>query len=449
MQTIGATGDLQAKLLASDGLAEDWFGISTAIDGNIALIGAPQGSSSTDLYGKAYLFDISDPANPVELSVLVASDGDENDSFGTAVCVSGDIAVVSSPVHYESNYDTGYAVVFDINDPMNPVEMSSILPSDRPQEGEFGYAMAMSGNMLVVGAYRDFKVEGEAGSAYLYDLSDPANPIETSKITAAAPTGHDRFGISVAIDGDLVVIGAPDHDSDGENAGAAFLFDISDPFSPVEKSRLLASSGFPDLYGWSVAIVGNFVLVGAPGSDCCGSAYLMDVSDPVSPVEWDLLRASDAASSDAFGRTVALSHDRAIVGSPQDDDYGNSTGSIYIFDTSDPSDVTEIIKVVPAEAGFADLFGDAIAMGDRIAVVGTFGDDDNGDAAGAVYLVEVVPCDGDANGDNAVDVNDISYVLFRLGDSGSPGEVDGDANGDGTVDVNDISYVLFRLGDPC
>ncbi len=56
------------------------------------------------------------------------------------------------------------------------------------------------------------------------------------------------------------------------------------------------------------------------------------------------------------------------------------------------------------------------------------------------------PCDGDANGDNTVDVNDISYVLFRLGNSGTPGTVDGDANGDGIVDVNDISFVLFRLG---
>ncbi|MCA9294836.1 MAG: hypothetical protein KDA20_13595, partial [Phycisphaerales bacterium] len=57
-------------------------------------------------------------------------------------------------------------------------------------------------------------------------------------------------------------------------------------------------------------------------------------------------------------------------------------------------------------------------------------------------------CDGDANNDNTVDVNDVSYVLFRLGSSGSPGAVDGDANLDGVVDVNDISYVLFRLG-PC
>ncbi len=60
-----------------------------------------------------------------------------------------------------------------------------------------------------------------------------------------------------------------------------------------------------------------------------------------------------------------------------------------------------------------------------------------------------VGCDGDANGDNAVDVNDLSYVLFRLGDSGAPGAVDGDVNADGVVDVNDLSYVLFRLGDPC
>ena len=59
------------------------------------------------------------------------------------------------------------------------------------------------------------------------------------------------------------------------------------------------------------------------------------------------------------------------------------------------------------------------------------------------------PCDGDANADSSVDVNDISYVLFRLGDTGTPGSVAGDANADGTVDVNDISYVLFRLGAPC
>ncbi len=55
----------------------------------------------------------------------------------------------------------------------------------------------------------------------------------------------------------------------------------------------------------------------------------------------------------------------------------------------------------------------------------------------------------DANADGTTDVNDISYVLFRLGNTGAPGFVDGDANGDGVVDVNDISYVLFRLGNPC
>ena len=60
-----------------------------------------------------------------------------------------------------------------------------------------------------------------------------------------------------------------------------------------------------------------------------------------------------------------------------------------------------------------------------------------------------VGCDGDANGDLVVDVNDISYVLFRLGDNGFPGTVDGDVNCTGVVDVNDISYVLFRLGNPC
>jgi hypothetical protein len=66
----------------------------------------------------------------------------------------------------------------------------------------------------------------------------------------------------------------------------------------------------------------------------------------------------------------------------------------------------------------------------------------------ALSTLAVAGCDGDANGDNTVDVNDISYVLFRLGNVGVPGTVDGDANGDGVVDVNDISYVLFRLG-PC
>jgi hypothetical protein len=59
------------------------------------------------------------------------------------------------------------------------------------------------------------------------------------------------------------------------------------------------------------------------------------------------------------------------------------------------------------------------------------------------------PCDGDADGGGMVDVNDLSYVLFRLGNTGTPGEVDGDANGDGVVDVNDISYVVFRLGNVC
>jgi hypothetical protein len=100
--------------------------------------------------------------------------------------------------------------------------------------------------------------------------------------------------------------------------------------------------------------------------------------------------------------------------------------------------------------------GGGTLTGATYTLSGTIGQTDPGVLTGASYTLDggfwptALPsqsgsCEGDANGDNVIDVNDISYVLFRLG--GPPPE--GDANNDGAVDVNDISYVLFRLGDPC
>ena len=102
------------------------------------------------------------------------------------------------------------------------------------------------------------------------------------------------------------------------------------------------------------------------------------------------------------------------------------------------------------DAAASDAFASFLAASDDALIVGAPFDDDNGVNSGSAYIFNAaIPCDGDSNGDGVVDVNDISFVLFALGDPCPNPGCPGDANNDGVIDVNDISFVLFSLGDPC
>lgn len=152
-------------------------------------------------------------------------------------------------------------------------------------------------------------------AALLIGTAAQAQTFPELKLTASDGDFRDFFGFSVAVSGDTVIVGAPASDDNGAGAGAAYLFDADGTETKLTANDGAAGDGF----GWSVALSGTTALIGAPfdgdNGEFSGSAYLFDADGSV-----EKLTASDGEAGDQFGSSVALSDAAALVGSPFDDD---------------------------------------------------------------------------------------------------------------------------------
>lgn len=266
---------------------------------------------------------------------------------------------------------TGAVHLYDLSNIASPTRVARVTGFDSGAESRFGTSVAISGNYLLVGAPKQEAI----GAAYLFDISDPANPVEKAKIVASDRASNSDFGISVAIDGNYALIGTP---STGGTSGAAYLFDISTPTSPVEKKKLTAQSPQNgDLFGISVAVnaATNRVLIGAtyPGSP--GFAELYSIATPTAPSFLTALNATaDESNSNGFGFAVDLSATAALVGAPQRDDMGvgNDTGAAYLFDLSSPTSPSGV-QIVASDRGANHQFGRALKMDGNNAAIGARG----------------------------------------------------------------------------
>ena len=353
----------ETKLTASDGAAFDSFGFSVAVSDGTVLVGAPLNDDKGSTSGAAYIFD----ADRTETK-LTATDGAPGDRFGTSVALSGGTALVGAPADNDFGTGSGSAYLFDTDG----IEMK-LSPSDAATGDGVGGSVALSGGTALVGARLDGDNGDLSGSAYLFD----ADGGQTKKLTASDGAAVDLFGSSVALSGGTALVGAP-----GNSSGSAYLFDADGT-----ETMLTASDGAPgDQFGSSVALSGDIALVGVPNDNVNGprggSAYLFDAR---SGSELAKLTASDGASNDRFGFSVALSGNLALVGARGDSDNGTDSGSAYLFDARSGA---ELAKLTASDGAASDDFGFSVALDGSTAVVGASGD--NG-SAGAAYVYDLSP----------------------------------------------------------
>jgi len=215
-------------------------------------------------------------------------------------------------------------------------QTTAIQPTDGEAEGGFGAAVAVADGVAVVGAPRE-TANGRtgAGAAYVVErTSDGWTAPE--RLVANGGSALSYFGRSVAVAGDLVVVGAlAESDPYGEDAGAAYAFERSGD-EWTEAAKLLASDGDEgDYFGQNVAADADRVLVGAmfdedPNGDRAGSAYQFDRGDWAAPTK---LVADDGGESDYFGWSAALDGGTAVVGAPQrEGPNGSVDGAAYVFE---------------------------------------------------------------------------------------------------------------------
>ena len=351
------------KLLPNDGAAEDQFGVSVAISGATAIVGAWRDDDNGTDSGSAYLFDIN---TGQQIAKLLANDGAADDRFGRSVALSGTLAIVGAPLDDDNGANSGSAYVFDISDPANPAQLFKLLADDGAAFDGFGVSVAISGTTAIVGAWQDDDNGPTSGSAYLFDTTTGR---QIAKLLPNDGAAVDRFGLSVAISGATAIVGAWGHDDNGNNSGSAYLFDTT---TGAQIAELLPVDGAADNhFGISVAIspdgIGTTAIVGARWDDDngaeSGSAYLFDISDPANPVQTAKLLPNDGARGHNFGQSVAISgatgKETAIVGAFYDDDNGSASGSAYLFDAAAPGmcpwdlDASGVVGV----ADFLELLG--------------------------------------------------------------------------------------------
>jgi hypothetical protein len=425
-----------AKLLASDGTVNDYFGYSVGISGDTAIIGAYGDDDNGNNAGAAYIFRF-DGSNWGQQAKLLASDGTDNDFFGGAVSIWGDTAVIGAIGDDDNGNSAGAAYIFRFNNP-NWVQEAKLLASDGAASDYFGISVGVWDDTVVIGAERDDDNGYNSGSAYIFRFNDP-NWVEEDKLLASDGEAYDYFGNSVSIWGESAIVGAYYDDDNGNNSGSAYVFRFNDP-NWNQEDKLLASDGAAnDYFGNSVGIWNEAAVIGAYGDDSStGSAYIFRFDDP----NWNQenkLFASDGAAGDYFGQSVGISDDKVVIGADYNDANEPDSGSAYVFRFNDPNWNQEN-KLFASDGTTGDYFGQSVGISGNRTIIGTYYDDDNGNNSGSAYIFGLSLYSGDLDFDNDVDFVDYSlFAEYWLETGCGPCACDGaDITGNSQVDKNDL-----------
>ena len=264
----------QSKLLASDGAATDIFGHSVSISGNTGLVGALQDDPSGLNSGSAYVFVRSEGVW-TEQAKLVASDGAASDFFGYSASLSGDTALVGATGDDDNGSFSGSAYVF-VRSGGAWVEQAKLLPMDGKTGDEFGFSVSLSADTALVGAKEANPSGPESGAAYVFVRSG-GRWTEQAKLVASDGAAGDRFGQAVSLSPGTALVGAWLDDDNGADSGSAYIF-VESGGVWTEQSKLLPMDGeAEDGFGHSVSLSGSSTLVGAPEDDDngpeAGAAY--------------------------------------------------------------------------------------------------------------------------------------------------------------------------------
>ena len=367
----------EAKLLASDAGVNDQFGFATSIDGDSLVIGARFDDDIGDDSGSVYVF-LNNGTSWNEQQRLIASDAEAFAEFGAAVSVSGDTLIVGAP-RTNANSGSGYVFVWD---GINWIQHHKLVTSDGTSTNSLGFSVSISGETLAIGA---------SEAVYIF-VKDGPKWVEQQKLIAGDGTGNG-FGLSVWINGDDIVVGAANDSNAGNQAGAAYVFVRSGATWSQQQKLIAGDAAENDLFGRAVSISGDTIVVGAWRDDDLGvdsgSAYVF-LRNGTTWSQQQKLTASDGAAADWFGESVALHEERIVIGAPRHDNPGTDSGAAYLFTRVGENWLEQ--KLTASDAAAFDSFGDSVAVRGEFAVVGAVADSDNGVSfAGSAYVYEFTP----------------------------------------------------------
>jgi len=322
-----------------------------------------------------------------------ASDGNVNDQFGHSVSLSGSFAIVGASRQDSGGPDAGAAYMFQ-RQGSGWKEVQKLEASDAQANDQFGSSVSLDGNFAIVGAHMNRSGSYYTGAAYLFQRQGSGWK-EVQKVEASDAQPNDYFGWSVAVDGQFAIVGAPYEDSGASNAGAAYLFQRQGDGSWKEVQKLQASDAYAnDQFGYSVSLDGHLAIVGAHYKSSgrvyyTGAAYLFERQGNGSWKEVQKLEASDAYTNDRFGGSVSLSGNLAIVGA-HNKNSGRAyyAGAAYIFARQGDRSWKEMQKLEASEPQTQEFFGQSVSLHGNYAMVGAINSRLGNYYTGAAYLFQ-------------------------------------------------------------
>jgi hypothetical protein len=370
----------------------DGFGGGIDLDGDYVLVGAERAAVGFERPGQAHLYDATTgdlvrTFNDPTITQANSTSG-LSDQFGTAVALDGGLALVGAPGHNVGVYnDVGEAHLFDLA--TGALLRTIASPAGGSISGlgsRFGEAVAMSDGRIVIGSPgKDLASYINIGQVHVFRT----NGSLIRSFNDTTPSNYSRFGASVAIDGDLVLVGAPSSDSNSVEHGEAFLFNLStgqrlftfDDPTPTNR----------DFFGQSVAIDGDLVLIGDARDDTAdtnvGQAHLF------SATTGQLLRTFEdptrgAWDFDGFGESVSLENGLALIGAPFDQSTSSVVGQAHLFDAVTGVLLETFDDPTPTNA---DDFGGAVVLNEGRVLIGAPRDDTQLPDVGQAHLFRPVP----------------------------------------------------------
>ena len=382
--------------------AADYFGEAVAISGNYAIVGAYFEDDAGGVNsGKAYVYNVTTGALVHTLNDPNAYDTSAGDWFGYSVAISGNYAIVGAIREDDAAdpRDSGKAYIYNVTTGALVHTLNNPNPYGTQYADYFGQAVAISGNYAIVGAAEDDAAGSSSGKAYIFDVPTGALVHTLNNPNAYGTSANDFFGEAVDISGNYAIVGAyQEDDASGTLSGKAYIFNVTTGALAYTLDNSNAyGTGAEDRFGWAVAISSNYAIVGAYREDNptglnSGKAYIFDVTTGALVHTLDNPNAyGNNTAGDNFGHSVAISGNYAIIGAVGEDDAsGTESGKAYIFDVLTGALVHTLNNPNAYGTSLSDLFGHVVAISDNYAIVGAYGEDDaGGSASGKAYVFDL------------------------------------------------------------
>ena len=364
---------IDQKVFAEDGDEADHYGESVSITGEYAIVGSPYNYP----LGAAYLYrKMNDEW--IEIEKIQASDSTNTQHFGSAVFIKDDYMIISANLYY--NNSSGNAHIYN-KDGENWIELDIITASGSPICDQYGCSVGIteSGDYAVVGAFNDDENGDGAGAVYVYHRSGSVWNLQT-KIMAFDGAIDDSFGYSTFITNNYLFVGATYDCDNGENSGSIYIYENNGTTWEYHSKLIASHDTSNDRFGRSISVCDDLLIVGTYCYDQ-GEAFIFR-NENSNWIEESILTARDGTYYDRFGCSVSVSGDFIVVGACDRPDVAVSA-SAYFFERVG-TDWNELNKLTIENWG---AFGYSVSISGENAIVGAIADWGVSNATGAAYLI--------------------------------------------------------------